>query len=581
MIDKRPLVYYCIALLFGCYSALLILNNNFLGAALAASFLACIFITQRSRLSFIAAFFLVIGFVNYYFYYKITPPDSCTVRMEEIRGFNYTGSYLGRKVILKGDMKGIKEGERIQLNGKYSSAPEYDRGVIGEISVKHVLHTERDVISRIYDFKRKLYEAYKNNIGEDGAAEVMAVSFGDDSYIKQETMNEMSSLGIVHVISVSGLHMALIYKVCEMLLGFGWGMGISIVYCLFTGSAPSTVRSLIMIIVYKLSKKVYKNYDPLSSLSLAAIIVTVIRPANVLDVGCILSFLAVLGIFLHYEKIRRALYFLPMKLNEFVSLTLSAQVYSLPICIGIFNSTSTAAVQGNIFIVPIYSALLVLGNISMLFMNMDSVFKGFCFVIKIVFEAIDGGRTILDRISTGPLYMSYLDGWVLVIIYTSYILYKKKDKRFVWLPLFSIIFYISCSFSPVPQFEYVKVGNSSAVIYRSGLKSILFLNKSGNKEKELLLCKKFNVCRVEDAGTSGRFTYREKGLWFTVSSNKNDTYLTFHRRGRELRMAFVNESIPASQKEFYDIIYLPYKKSYHYYDKLLDILIISGKPRML
>ncbi|MDP4089521.1 MAG: ComEC/Rec2 family competence protein [Bacillota bacterium] len=555
-----------------------ILNNNLFGAALAASFLAVLFITMRSKLTLIAAAFLLLGFINYYLYYSIVPPQNCTVRVAEIKTSYSIGSYSGRKVILRGDMKGLKEGERIFLKGNYTSGPQFDRGIIGEIDVKSFIHTEKDLIYKVYEFKRNLFGRYKDNIGEEGAAEVMAVAFGDDSYLNVDTMDEMSELGIVHVISVSGLHMALIYKVCEMLLGFGGGMAVSVIYCLFTGAAPSAVRSLVMIIVLKLSRKVYKNYDPLSSLCLAAIIVIMLKPSNALDLGSLLSFLAVLGIFLHYEKIKRVLWRIPLKLNESASLTISAQVYSLPVCIMAFNSISTASIQGNIFIVPLYSIILVLGNLSMIFVNLDSIFKGFCFFIKLVFESIDGGRSLLQSFSTGLIYMSYVDGWVLVIIYISYMLYKRVNRRFIWLPLFSVFFYAAASFSPFPQFEYAKVGNSNAVIYRHGFKSILFLNKSQNTDDEIMLCKKFNVWRIEDSGREGDFTYREKGLSFTVVSNKNDVRILLLQGKDELKMAFADESVSASMSKFYDIIYLPYKKTYHFYDELLHVLIICGKP---
>ena len=578
MIDKRPLIYYCIAFLFGCYSALFILNNNFFGAALAASFLACIFITQKSKLSYVAAVFLILGYVNYYLYYSLVPPQNFPIRIDKVQSYYSTGSYLGRKFVVKGNVQGVAEGEKLYINGSYVFNPQYDKGIIGDIEIKSISGRKKDFISKLYTFKRKLYEKYEANMGEKPAAEVMAACFGDDSYMGQDTMQEMSSLGIVHVISVSGLHMALIYKVCEMFLGFGWGIALSIVYCLFTGAAPPTVRSLIMIIVLKLSKRVYKNYDALSSLSLAGIIVVAVRPANAMDAGTILSFLAMLGIFLHYEKIRKALYLLPEKLNESISLTFSAQVYSLPVCISMFNSASTAMLQGNILIVPIYSLLLILGNISLPFINIDFLFKFFCFFLKVAYEAIEGGRYILDRISSKPIFLSSIDGWVLVIIYVSYMLYKRRDRRFVWLPLFSVIFYVLCSFSPVPEFKYVKIGYNNAIIYRNGFKSVLFTDMEKYKGGDMLLRKKFNVGAIHNVDSKEDFAYRDKSLNFVVKHNNNGVLLNYLNGKAEVNMCFCDETIPVSGNQLCDIIYLPYKKTGYYYDELICIVIVNGKP---
>lgn len=57
-----------------------------------------------------------------------------------------------------------------------------------------------------------------------------------------------------------------------------------------------------MIIILKLSKKVFRKYDSLSSISLAAIIILLNKPYYILDIGFMLSFLSTLGILLYNKK---------------------------------------------------------------------------------------------------------------------------------------------------------------------------------------------------------------------------------------------------------------------------------------
>jgi competence protein ComEC len=569
MIDKRPLIFYCIALIFGCYSAAFVLNNTFLGAVFAASFLACIFFTMRSKLVIVAATFFVLGFVNYILYFEMVPAEYCSFRLQKLQGSSSLGNYRGRKILLKGDLEAFKEGEILFATGEFKEEPRYERGIIGEFYISSVKKSQSDFLSKIYVFKNKLYNKYKDEIGEDAAGEVMAASFGDISKVKSEAMTEMSELGIIHVISVSGLHMAIIYKLCEGTLGFGFGMFLSLLYCVFTGAEPSTVRSLIMIIVFKLSKKVYKNYDPLSSFSMAAIIILFINPTNAHDIGALLSFLSVLGIFLFYNRLKKVLWILPNKLNDYISLTLSAQVFSLPICIMVFNSVSTATIQGNIFLVPLYSALLLLGNLSMLAYGINFIFKWICWLLKVVFWAIQGGKEVLLFVSTGVLYMSYIEACILIIIYISYFLFKKGYKKFVWLPLFSVIFYLASAFTFVPKIEYVKVGYNKGIIYRSGLQSILFIEKSKIKEVSLLLCKKFNVWNVMDIGKDKEILYKYGESKVNVRFNSDKVFIDYSSKDEKLKVAFVKNDIPVLKDNFYDIIYLAYlEDSYHYYDKL-------------
>lgn len=576
MIDKKPLVYYCFALLIGSYSALFLLNNNFLGAVLAASFLLMMIITNKSPLVYILPIFLLIGFIRYYSYYKIEPPPVCKLRFQGNEGIYSIGNYKGRKVILKGDLTKCKVGQVIEIYGKFKAVSEFDRGITGEMNISAINNIESDFFTKVYEFKEGLYDKFKEEIGEEAAGEVMAAAFGHDNYLNSESKADMSNLGVIHVVSVSGLHMALIYKICEFFLGFGGSIIIAVIYCIFTGAASSTVRSLIMIIVFKLSKKVYRNYEAFSSLSMAAIIVVFLNPANALDLGTLLSFLSVLGIFAFYKEFVRILYKLPVKLNESISLTLSAQVFTLPVCIVAFNSISTASIQGNIFLVPIYSLLMILGNFSLIFLKINFIFKKLCLAIRISYSAIEGCKWFLMKASTGVLYMSQAEAWVLIIIYVSYFLYKKGYKKFLWLPIFSLVFCLVYNFSFIPKFQYVKLGTSTGLIYRSGFNSVLFIDKKKVNENEILLKRKFNVWKIGDLNKA-QYTHGDKKL--NISRDNNKIHLIYFNGNRPLSIVFTKENIAAMSYNIYDIIYLPYdKESYQYYDNLYSIRLFFDRP---
>ena len=576
MIDKKPLIYFCFAQLIGSYSALFLLNRNILGAVLAASFLLIMLTSNKSSVVYILPIFLLIGFIRFYNYYKIEPPTVCKVRFLGTEGLYSIGSYKGRRVILKGDLAQCKLGQQLHVASTFKGIAQYDRGIIGEINIISIRNIESDYITKIYEFKEKLYNSFKKEVGEEAAGELMAVAFGHDSYLSAESKAIMSNLGVIHVVSVSGLHMALIYRICEYILGFGSSVIIALLYCIFTGAASSTVRALIMIIVFKLSKKVYRNYEPFSSLSMAAIIVIFLYPANVLDLGTLLSFLSVLGIFVFYQRFKKLLYRLPVKLNESISLTFSAQVFSLPLCIVAFNSISTALIQGNIFLVPLYSLLMVLGNVSLLFFNIDFIFKRLCLAIKISYTAIEGCKCFLLKASTGILYMSYAEAWILIFMYVSYFLYKKGYKMFLWLPLFSLVFYTVYNFSFTPTFQYVKIGANRGIIYRSGFESVLFLDRKRVKENETLLKKKFEVWKIEDISKAQYFDGHKK---LNITSGNSKIQVAYFDGSRDLSIVFTQENIPVISYKKYDIIYLPYdKEAYQYYDCLYNIRLMFHRP---
>ncbi|HCQ89304.1 MAG TPA: competence protein ComEC, partial [Clostridium sp.] len=79
---------------------------------------------------------------------------------------------------------------------------------------------------------------------------------------------------------------------------------ITFIYVIITGMNASTVRAFIMISILVMSRIIKRNYDTLSRISFAAIILLLIKPYYILDMGFMLSFLSVIGITTTYGHIR-------------------------------------------------------------------------------------------------------------------------------------------------------------------------------------------------------------------------------------------------------------------------------------
>ena len=134
---------------------------------------------------------------------------------------------------------------------------------------------------------------------------------------------------------------------------------------IFTGGLPSTIRAFIMIFILKIASKVYKKYDSLSSVSLAAIILLIFRPFYILDIGFMLSFLCVLGIIVFNKKMKKMLYKLPSALNESFSLSLSSQIFSIPYAVVALKTFSLGFLFSNFLLLPLYTIVVILGNVGL------------------------------------------------------------------------------------------------------------------------------------------------------------------------------------------------------------------------
>ncbi|MBO7254472.1 MAG: ComEC/Rec2 family competence protein, partial [Clostridia bacterium] len=133
------------------------------------------------------------------------------------------------------------------------------------------------------------------------ASFIKAVILGESSELSDKTYADYGRLGITHIVAVSGLHFTIIvfslFKLLTVLriqykLRIFCCISFSIFYCLLTGSSPSSVRAMIMIIFVLIGNLIVSNPDPLTSLFLAASIILFVTPHSIYSTSFILSFVA-------------------------------------------------------------------------------------------------------------------------------------------------------------------------------------------------------------------------------------------------------------------------------------------------
>ena len=301
-------------------------------------------------------------------------------------------------------------------------------------------------------------------LGKEKAALVMGVCFGDSGYIEKTQKEDFKKLGISHVISVSGLHMSIVYKVLEIIIGYKIAILCSFVYMIFTGGQASTIRAFIMIFVLKISSKVYKKYDSLSSLSLSAIILLIIRPFSILDIGFMLSFLCVLGIIVYNKKIRKVLYKLPSTLNESFSLSISSQIFSMPYAVFALKTFSLGFLFSNLLLLPFYTIVVVLGNIGLMCSAIYPLFNLINYGLFTVLIIIEFIQKMLGVLLPEIIYFSYIESLVVFGLYLCYLGIKKGYRQFKYVPFCVIFVFAFQNYKVFPEISYINVNNNDIVL---------------------------------------------------------------------------------------------------------------------
>lgn len=196
---------------------------------------------------------------------------------------------------------------------------------------------------------------------------IRAMLLGDQTGIPEEWSQWMQLSGIAHILSVSGLHVALWYGLLERSIRplqispwVRWVLLAALLcaYALITGLRPSVLRAVIMLLAVQGAHVARRKADTLTNLSLSALIILLFRPLDLFSAGFQLSFSAVLGIILLRPAIMQVLSKRGKGLSEALSVTLSAQIGILPVSTHWFGTTPLLAVLLNLIAIPLTGLLI-------------------------------------------------------------------------------------------------------------------------------------------------------------------------------------------------------------------------------
>lgn len=205
----------------------------------------------------------------------------------------------------------------------------------------------------------------------DTAAFAKALLLGITDDLSYETDTALKISGIRHVVAVSGLHVSILFSMVSSLVGRKkWlsallGMPVLFLFAAVAGFSPSINRACIMHGLMLLSLLVGKEYDPPTALSCAVLVMLIVNPWSLTNVGFQLSAASVAGILVLSKPISGWL--LDKKrlgrfrgrwigwLSSGISVSISASVFTVPLCANYFGLVSILAVVTNLLTLWIVS----------------------------------------------------------------------------------------------------------------------------------------------------------------------------------------------------------------------------------
>ena len=455
---NNPLPYIFIVFILSYFSYEIYSKNIILASFYVVSFFIFIMYFKGKYIMFILVLFFVAALNNTICFYNYTPKEVEEVRITEVKNYYGKGEVNGRIVSLSNINENIEVGNKILVKGKFTENKNISNGVIGDYKIEDYKVLKSDFIDKLYKRRKYVFESIESKLGERKAALITSVSFGYKGELNEDHKELMKNLGISHVISISGLHLVLVYSVLRRLLGVKLSLILALVYVLFSGASAPAVRAYIMIVILNLGKIVKRNYNPLASLSLAGIILLLMKPYYIYNLGYVLSFLATLGIILFNKDLNKKLYKLPNSIRNTIAISLSAQILTLPIIILYFNEVSLNFIVGNIIVIPFINILVVLGNILIFIVDISTVFNYIMYICHYIVKYIDIIMYKIDSISFDLIYFHYTLAYFYISLLITYYFYKKGFKEFIYYPLVVFFYILVLIYSPLPKIRYYNEG---------------------------------------------------------------------------------------------------------------------------
>ncbi len=149
-------------------------------------------------------------------------------------------------------------------------------------------------------YKYGLMEKMNKNMSPESFGLMAGILFGDKNFIDDSTYQAFQKNGAAHILSVSGIHVGIIYAFIDKMVGKGRhplyngiSIGILLVYAALSGFSPSVDRAVFMIIIFIAAKFLNERYDLTTCTAFSAFVLLLYNPYNILNLGFQLSYLAV------------------------------------------------------------------------------------------------------------------------------------------------------------------------------------------------------------------------------------------------------------------------------------------------
>ena len=308
--------------------------------------------------------------------------------------------------------------------------------------------------------RNKIVDMHATNIKSPELELLGGIVFGDDAVSPTPEMKtSFQHSGLTHIIAASGMNVSMIFGMWFFLsqiirinykLSIIIGMASVVCYTCMTGFGPPVLRATLMLLLILFGKLIDRKANSVTLLFIVALLMLLISPTMVTNIGFQLSFTVTLGLLstcpLIFDKIKNK--FLNVAAS-FVIVPIIAQFFAAPIQMFYFNSFSPYAVFANISVVPTLSIVSYLGFTSSILATIKPIayycVKFFDILLMPFLSFIVGVADFFSKLPysnvtvPSPSIFQIILYYIILLSIIAYFAVENKKKLCVSLAVFSLI----------------------------------------------------------------------------------------------------------------------------------------------
>ncbi len=296
---------------------------------------------------------------------------------------------------------GVRYGDRLQTVGDLEVPPVFAgfsyRDYLARQGIHALLrnadvtilesHQASPVLALIFHLKARGQLVLHRLLPEPQSSLLVGILLGVESGIPKDVVADFEATGTSHIVAISGFNLTIVAGVLAVVARRLFGrraefpvalIGIAL-YTILVGAAAAVLRAALMSSLALWGRREERRVHGLTSLMAAALILTLINPLALWDVGFQLSFMATLGLILYTEPLTAWMTRQIARvagearaervvgwIGDALLVTVAAQITTTPILVAVFRRFSVVTLLTNFLVIPVQPLVMLWGGLALM-----------------------------------------------------------------------------------------------------------------------------------------------------------------------------------------------------------------------